>query len=89
VLDATVAVKDEQPRTAALCRRMLCDERIRQLEVEIGDVHSIIPYHPGLSPARQLALSASPTPLARPVANPLQFSRRCSTSSLSGAARPD
>jgi hypothetical protein len=55
-------------------RRMLRDQPVRQLEIKIGDIHS------------------APALLARPglsVATPLQFSRRCSTSSLSGAARPD
>ena len=39
VLDAVAAAKDEQTRPTTIGRRMLRDQRVRQLEVEISNVH--------------------------------------------------
>jgi len=74
VLEAHAAAEDEKPRSTAILRRMLGDQRLGQLEIKLGDIHSA----PALLTSPDLS-----------VAIPLQFSRECSTSSLSGAARPD
>ena len=41
MIDRALASKHQQPRSAALRRWMLCNQRIRQFEIEIRNIHSV------------------------------------------------
>src|ERR1041384_2012517 len=81
VLDVRVAAQYEQPGAAPLFGRMLGNQRLGQLEVEIRNVHLRHGPQRRRSPKKHFYLCVS-------AARDLQFSRTCSTSSLSVAVRP-